>query len=47
MCTNDGNAYAPLESYNRAETLRLLFEERRHVKNGDLFITYEGKPYPW
>ena len=47
MRTNEGNAKAPLEPYEHAETLRLLFEERRRVKDGDLFITYEGKPYPW
>lgn len=45
--TNEGNALAPLDPYDDAEILRLLFEERRDHKNGDLFITYEGKAYPW
>lgn len=44
---NEGNAKAPLDPYENAETMRLLFEERRNVKDGDLFVTYEGKAYPW
>lgn len=47
MRTNPGNEEAPLEPYAHAETLRLLFEERRHDKNGPVFITYTGEPYPW
>lgn len=47
MRTNEGNALAPLIPYDHAETLRLLFESRRTDKNGDVFITYEGVPYPW
>lgn len=47
MRTNEGNAEAPLEPFPHAETLRLLFEERRKDKDGDLFITWEGKPYLW
>ena len=45
--TNPDNHEAPLDPYEHAETLRLLFETRRHDKNGPVFITYEGKPYPW
>ena len=45
--TNPDNHEAPLDPYEHAETLRLLFEDRRHDKNGPVFITYEGKPYPW
>lgn len=45
--TNEGNALAPLEPYAHAETLRLLFEKRRNIKDGDLFLTYEGVVYPW
>ena len=37
----------PLIPYDHAETLRLLFESRRHDKEGPVFITYEGEPYPW
>jgi NAD(P)-dependent dehydrogenase (short-subunit alcohol dehydrogenase family) len=45
--TNPDNHEAPLDSYEHAETLRLLCEDRRHDKNGPVFITYEGEPYPW
>lgn len=45
--TNPDNHEAPLDPYEQAETLRLLFETRRHDKNGPVFITYEGEPYPW
>ena len=45
--TNPGNNEAPLDPYEHAETLRLLFETKRHDKNGPVFITYEGEPYPW
>ena len=45
--TNPDNHEAPLDPYEHAETLRLLFETRRHDKNGPVFITYEGEPYPW
>ena len=47
MRTNEGNAKAPLEPYAHAETLRRLFEARRHIKDGELFITYTGEAYPW
>lgn len=47
MRTNEGNAEVPLEPFPHAETLRLLFEERRRVRDKDLFITWEGEPYPW
>ena len=45
--TNPGNTEAPLDPYEHAETLRLLFETRRHDKDGPVFVTYEGTPYPW
>lgn len=47
MRTNPGNNEAPLLPYEHAETLRLLFEEKRHDKKGPVFITYTGEPYPW
>ena len=47
MRTNPGNDEAPLLPYEHAETLRLLFESRRHDKEGPVFITWEGEPYPW
>ncbi|MBR6954298.1 MAG: SDR family NAD(P)-dependent oxidoreductase [Clostridia bacterium] len=45
--TNPGNNGAPLDPYEHAETLRLLFEEKRHDKEGPAFITYTGEAYPW
>ena len=36
-----------VKRYEHAETLRNLFETKRHDKDGPVFITYEGKPYPW
>ena len=45
--TNPGNTEAPLDPYEHAETLRKLFETRRHDKEGPVFITYTGEPYPW
>ena len=45
--TNPGNSEAPLDPYEHAETLRTLFESRRHDKEGPVFITYTGEPYPW
>lgn len=45
--TNEGNALAPFDPYEHAETLRLLFEKRRNVKDGNLFLTYAGEVYPW
>ncbi len=45
--TNPGNTEAPLDPYEHAETLRLLFETRRHDKDGPVFIDYTGKAYPW
>jgi len=47
MRTNPGNTEAPLLPYEHAETLRNLFETKRHDKDGPIFITYEGEPYPW
>ena len=45
--TNPCNNEAPLIPYEHAETLRNLFETKRHDKNGPVFITYTGEPYPW
>ena len=45
--TSPGNSEAPLDPYEHAETLRLLFESRRHDKEGPVFITYTGEAYPW
>lgn len=47
MRTNPGNTEAPLDPYEHAETLRLLFEAKRHDKEGPVFITHTGEPYPW
>lgn len=47
MRTNEGNKEAPLIPRDHAETLLQLFEERRGMNADDLFITYEGKIYPW
>ena len=47
MRTNPGNNEAPLDPYEHAETLRLLFETKRHDKDGPVFITYSGEAYPW
>jgi len=45
--TNPDNHEAPLDPYEHAETLRNLFETKRHDKEGPVFITYDGKTYPW
>ena len=45
--TNPGNHEAPLDPYEHAETLRCLFETKRHDKEGPVFITHTGEPYPW
>ena len=45
--TNPDNHEAPLDPYEHAETLRLLFEAKRHDKEGPVFITHTGEPYPW
>ena len=47
MRTNPGNTEAPLDPYLHAETLRVLFEQKRFDKQGPVFITWEGEPYPW
>ena len=47
MRTNPGNTEAPLDPYEHAETLRNLFEAKRHDKDGPVFVTYTGEPYPW
>ena len=47
MRTNEGNAKAPFDPYDHAETMRLLFEEKRHDKDGPVFVTYSGEQYPW
>lgn len=38
---------APLSSYEAAEILRCLFEERREDKTGHRFITNKGEDYPY
>lgn len=38
---------APLSSYDAAEILRKLFEEKREDKTGPRFITNEGEEYPF
>lgn len=38
---------APLSSYDAAEILRKLFEEKRDDKTGPRFITNEGEEYPF
>ena len=45
--TNPGNHEAPLDPYEHAETLRCLFETKRHDKDGPVFVTYTGEAYPW
>ncbi len=47
MRTNPNDDRAPLLPYEHAETLRLLFETKRHDKEGPVFITYTGEAYPW
>ena len=47
MRTKPGNTESPLDPYEHAETLRLLFEAKRHDKEGPVFITHTGEPYPW
>ena len=38
---------APLSSYDAAETLRRLFEEKRNDRTGPRFITNTGEEYPF
>ena len=45
--TSPDNHEAPLDPYEHAETLRNLFETKRHDKEGSVFITYAGETYPW
>ena len=45
--TNPDNHEAPLDPYDHAETLRRLFETKRHDKEGPVFITHTGEAYPW
>ena len=47
MRTNVGNAAAPFDPYEHAETMRLMFETKRHDKTGPIFVTYAGEEYPW
>lgn len=47
MRTNPGNAKAPFDPYEHAETMRLMFEAKRRDKNGPVFVTYSGEEYPW
>lgn len=43
----DPDNEAPLSSYEAAEILRKLFDEKRHDKTGPRFITNEGEGYPF
>ena len=45
--TNPDNHEALLDPYDHAETLRCLFETKRHDKEGPVFITHTGEAYPW
>ena len=45
--TNVGNSAAPFGSYEQAETLRLLFEQKRNDKTGPIFVLWNGEEYPW
>lgn len=45
--TNPGNTEAPLDPYEHSATLLSLFEEKRHDKEGPVFVTYTGEAYPW
>lgn len=47
MHTNEGNAKAPFEPYDHAETMRLMFETKRTDKDGPIFVTWAGEEYPW
>ena len=47
MRTNEGNAAAPNDPYDSAETMRLLFEKKRNDKTGPRFVTFEDEEYPW
>ncbi len=47
MRTNPNDPRAPLDPYEHAETLRRLFEAKRHDKEGPVFITHTGEAYPW
>lgn len=43
----DPNNQAPLSSYDAAEILRKLFEEKRYDKTGYRFLTNLGEEYPF
>lgn len=43
----DPNNQAPLSSYEAAEILRKLFDEKHYDKTGPRFITNEGTEYPF
>ena len=45
--TSPDNHEASLDPYEHAETLRCLFETKRHDKEGPVFITHTGEAYPW
>lgn len=47
MHTNEGNAKAPFEPYDHAETMRKMFEQKRTDKEGPIFVTWAGEEYPW
>ena len=34
-------------NFMKNDRLRLLFETRRHDKDGPVFITHTGEAYPW
>lgn len=45
--TNEGNAKAPLSSYEAATILSELFEKKRDDKTGPRFVTNDGVEYPY
>lgn len=45
--TNPDNQMAPFDSYESAEILRKLFEEKRCDFDGPVFVQYDGTEYPW
>ena len=45
--TSPESTEAPLDPYEQSETLRNLFETKRHDKEGPIFITHTGEEYPW
>lgn len=41
------NSPAPLDPYEDAEMMRVLFEKLRRDKDGPVFVTNYGEEYPW